>query len=152
MALLLSCVALQYLSSWAPELSYVAFLLSCMALQYPSSLALELSYVALLLSYVALRYPSSLVPELSYMALLLSCVAFRYPGSLAHELSYVALSSSFPWESARGFNAGLWRIRIDCLASLGVQVFLQITAFLQWCVLYSTPNLLPLFDSVGVRT
>ena len=111
MALLLSCVALQYSSSWALELSYVALLLSCVALQYPSSfdellgsfaklrgssisehLAPKLSYVALQypsyvapeLSYVALLYPSSLAPELSYVALL-------YPSSLAPELSYVAL-------------------------------------------------------------
>ena len=88
-----------------------------MALLYPSSLAPKLSYVDLLLSCVALRYPSSLAPELS-------CVALRYPGSLAPELSYMALSSSFPWESARGFNVGLWRIEIDCVASPGAQVSL----------------------------
>ena len=36
------------------------------------------------------------------------------------ELSYVALSSSFSWESACSFYAGLWRIGTDCMTSPGV--------------------------------
>ena len=72
---------------------------------------LKLSYVdPLKLSYKALL-------KLSYRALLKqSCVALLYPSSLAPNLSYAALSSSSPREGARGFNADLWRIGIDCVA------------------------------------
>ena len=66
---------------------------------------------------MALYYQSSRAPEMSYMAL-------YYPSSKASELSYVALSSSLPWESARNFNAGLWRIGTDYVTSPGVQASL----------------------------
>ena len=95
MALFLSFVALQYLSSWASELSYVVpskselrvssglsymvpskseLRVSCgLSYMVPSKSELcvscGLSYVALLMSFVALQYPSSGAPELSYVAL-----------------------------------------------------------------------------------
>ena len=99
------------------KLSYVASLM----LSYKAPL--ELSYVAhLTLSYKALLKLSYEAPlMLSYKALLeLSYMALQYPSSLAPDLSYVALLSSFPWESARGFNADLWGIgtdRVDSQAS-----------------------------------
>ena len=41
----------------------------------------------------------------------------RIVGLRLQDLSYAALSSSFPWESICGFNADLWRIITDCVAS-----------------------------------
>ena len=71
---------------------------------------IELSYVAPSNSELRGCLISELLAldELSYVAL--SYLVFI-------ELTYMDLLSSFPWESARSFNAGLWRIRTDCMTS-----------------------------------
>ena len=87
----LSFMSLQYMSSWAPELSYVALLLSFMALQYLSSWALILSdlvpskfelRVSCGLSYMVPSKPELRAScGLSYVALLLSFMALQYLSS-----------------------------------------------------------------------